>query len=106
MPFGSLLPKEYSFFDFFEQHASKCVEGTQALLHMLRDVGDAAAYAKAIKDIEHAGDTITHHTLETLHKTLPRWIAMRSISSSPAWMTSWISSMPLASVSSCMTSRT
>ena len=69
MPFGSFLPKEYSFFDFFEQHASKCVEGTQALLHMLRDVGDAAAYAKAIKDIEHAGDMITHHTLETLHKT-------------------------------------
>ena len=69
MPFGSFLPKEYSFFDFFEQHASTCVEGTQVLLHLLRDVGDAAAYAKTIKDIEHAGDTITHHTLETLHKT-------------------------------------
>jgi len=69
MPFGSLLPKEYSFFDFFEQHARTCVEGTQALLHMLRDVSAAAAYAKAIKDIEHAGDKITHHTLETLHKT-------------------------------------
>jgi uncharacterized protein len=69
MPFGSLLPKEYSFFDFFEQHASKCVEGTQALLHMLRDVRAAAEYAKIVKDIEHAGDKITHHTLETLHKT-------------------------------------
>ena len=45
MPFGSLLPKEYSFFDFFEQHARTCVEGTQALLHMLRDVQAAAKYA-------------------------------------------------------------
>jgi hypothetical protein len=26
MPFGTLLPKEYSFFDFFEQHTGKCVE--------------------------------------------------------------------------------
>ena len=67
MPFGSLLPKEYSFFDFFEQHARACVEGTQVLLHLLRDVHAAAEYAKAIKDIEHAGDKITHHTLETLH---------------------------------------
>ena len=45
------------------------VEGTQALLHMLRDVRAAAEYAKIVKDIEHAGDKITHHTLETLHKT-------------------------------------
>ena len=29
----------------------------------------AAEYAKIVKDIEHAGDKITHHTLETLHKT-------------------------------------
>jgi predicted phosphate transport protein (TIGR00153 family) len=69
MPFGALLPKEYSFFDFFEQHASKCVEGAQRLLHMLRDIRAAAGHAKEIKEIEHAGDKITHRTLETLHKT-------------------------------------
>ena len=69
MPFGALLPKEYRFFDFFEQHASKCVEGAHALLQMLRDVQTAAGHATAIKEIEHAGDKITHHTMETLHKT-------------------------------------
>jgi predicted phosphate transport protein (TIGR00153 family) len=69
MPFGSLLPKEYSFFDFFEQHASQCVAGARLLLHMLRDVQKAATLAKEIKDVEHAGDRITHRTLETLHKT-------------------------------------
>src|SRR5262245_3799984 len=36
---------------------------------MLRDVQAAAEHAKEIKDIEHAGDKITHHTIETLHKT-------------------------------------
>jgi len=69
MPFGALLPKEYSFFDFFEQHASKCVEGARLLLQLLKSVQDAEALAKEIKEVEHAGDKITHHTVETLHKT-------------------------------------
>src|SRR4029450_3440734 len=63
------LPKEYSFFDFFEQHASTCVAGAQLLLHMLRGARAAAGEGPAIKEIEHAGDKITHHTMETLHKT-------------------------------------
>ena len=69
MPFGGLLPKEYSFFDFFEQHASQCVEGARLLLQLLHKVDMAEALAKEIKEVEHAGDRITHHTLETLHKT-------------------------------------
>ena len=54
MPFGTFLPKEYSFFDFFEQHASTCVAGAQLLLHMLRDARAAAEQAQAIKEIEKA----------------------------------------------------
>src|SRR2546426_5719488 len=69
MPFGTFLPKEYSFFDFFEQHASTCVAGAQLLLRMLRDARAAAEQAQEMKEIEHAGDKITHHTMETLHKT-------------------------------------
>jgi predicted phosphate transport protein (TIGR00153 family) len=69
MPFGSLLPKEYSFFDFFDQHASQCVAGARLLLEMLHNVQKAETLAKEIKDVEHVGDRITHHTLETLHKT-------------------------------------
>lgn len=69
MPFGAFLPKEHSFFDFFEEHASKCVEGARLLLQLLEKVDMAEALAKEIKEVEHAGDTITHHTLERLHKT-------------------------------------
>ena len=69
MPFGVLLPKEYSFFDFFEQHASKCVEGARLLQHLLHNVQNVEALVKEIKEVEHAGDKITHHTIETLHKT-------------------------------------
>ena len=95
---GSLLPKEYSFFDFFEQHAR--VEGAQALLHMLRDVHAAAEYAKAVKDIEHAGDNITHRTLETLHKTFITPLDRDEIHQLISGMDDiWISSMPPASAS-------
>ena len=45
MPFGPLLPKEYSFFDFFEQHASKCVKGARLLLQVLSNVEGAREYA-------------------------------------------------------------
>jgi len=69
MPFGALLPKEYSFFDFFEQHASKCVEGARLLLQLLHNVQSVETLVKEIKEVEHAGDKITHHTIETLHKT-------------------------------------
>jgi uncharacterized protein Yka (UPF0111/DUF47 family) len=69
MPFGMLLPKEDRFFDFFEQHASTCVAGAHLLLHMLRDGCVTAEQAQKMKEIEHAGDKITHHTMETLHTT-------------------------------------
>ncbi len=69
MPFGSFLPKEHSFFDYFEQHAEKCVEAARLLLEALRNLEEADARVKEIKDLEHEGDKITHHTVETLHKT-------------------------------------
>jgi predicted phosphate transport protein (TIGR00153 family) len=69
MPFGALLPKEYSFFDFFEQHAAKSVEAAHELRELLRNVEKSDALTKRIKDLEHEGDKITHHTVETLHKT-------------------------------------
>src|SRR5262245_30685103 len=69
MPFGSFLPKEHSFFDFFEQHATKCVEAAHLLRQAMADVKSSAELIKKIKDVEHEGDKITHTTVETLHKT-------------------------------------
>jgi uncharacterized protein len=69
MPFGNFLPKEVSFFDFFEQHADKCVAGAELLVKLVGSLDQAEKVAKEIKDVEHEGDKITHHTVETLHKT-------------------------------------
>jgi predicted phosphate transport protein (TIGR00153 family) len=63
------LPKDVSFFDHFEKQGQKTVEGCHALLAMVSSRGDIVAQAKAISDIEHECDRITHAVVAQLHKT-------------------------------------
>jgi len=65
----SLIPKEQVFFNLFEAAAKNAHEGALALAAMLDDFTDLPAKAARIKDIEHAGDKITHDTIEKLNKT-------------------------------------
>ena len=67
--FGKLLPKETSFFDFFEQHAALTIEGAKEFLSLASTGANIAAKAKRIKEIEHETDVITHRCVEALHKT-------------------------------------
>lgn len=69
MPFGALLPKEHSFFDFFEQHAATEVDAAHLLREAFRAIDRAEELARKIKDYEHEGDRITHQTVEALHRT-------------------------------------
>ena len=67
--FGRLLPRETSFFDFFERHAAMTLLGCEELLGLATTGANIPARAKRIKEIEHECDTITHHCVEALHKT-------------------------------------
>jgi len=67
--FGRLLPKETSFFDFFEQHAALTVTGAKEFLEMVSEGTRIDSRAKRIADIEHETDVITHRCVEALHKT-------------------------------------
>lgn len=67
--FGRFLPRETSFFDFFEQHASLTIEGTKEFLSLVTTGANIAAKCRRISDIEHETDTITHRCVEALHKT-------------------------------------
>ncbi|HUQ01830.1 MAG TPA: DUF47 domain-containing protein [Kofleriaceae bacterium] len=67
--FGRFLPKETSFFDFFEQHAALTVEGAKEFLSLVTTGANIDAKAKRIADIEHETDVITHRCVEALHKT-------------------------------------
>ena len=66
---GRFLPRETSFFDFFEQHAALTIEGTKEFLSLVTTGANIAAKCRRISDIEHETDTITHRCVEALHKT-------------------------------------
>jgi len=67
--FGRFLPRETSFFDFFEQHAALTIEGTKEFLSLVTTGANISAKCRRISDIEHETDMITHRCVEALHKT-------------------------------------
>ena len=64
-----LMPRETSFFEFFERHAATTVRGCRELLDLANAGTDFQARARRIKDIEHEADSITHDCVEALHRT-------------------------------------
>jgi uncharacterized protein len=69
MVFGRLLPKETSFYDFFDEHGRLTVVGANEFHSMVTSPGNIDAKARRIKEIEHETDVITHRCVEALHKT-------------------------------------
>jgi len=67
-----LMPREGRFFSLFDGHAKLIVDGSLALVEVLRhydNVNDRATGIKAIEDAEHAADRITHETVQLLRTT-------------------------------------
>jgi hypothetical protein len=65
----SLIPREMIFFDLFDEAAKNAHLGALALVDLLEDFRNVPEKVKKIKDIEHAGDKITHTTIEKLNQT-------------------------------------
>ena len=66
---GRLIPRETSFFDFFDEHAALTVMGAKELLALVSDGANIGPRARRIKEIEHEADIVTHRCVEALHKT-------------------------------------
>jgi predicted phosphate transport protein (TIGR00153 family) len=64
----NLLPRETCFFDFFEAHAAKTVEGCELFLQLARGVEDVPALCAKIKEVESLCDQVTHDTAAALHR--------------------------------------
>jgi uncharacterized protein len=60
-----------SFYEAFERHAAQIVLAGKLITEIVRHPERAVELAKAIHDVENAGDIITHETIARLHKT---WI--------------------------------
>lgn len=67
--FRRILPRETSFFDYFEQHGKLINEACRELLAMVSCVADITAKVKRIQEIEHETDDIAHRCIEAIHKT-------------------------------------
>jgi uncharacterized protein len=64
-----LIPKEMVFFDLFEKAAANSHLGAKELQELLVKFDHLPERAKRIKDIEHAGDELTHEVIERLNTT-------------------------------------
>ena len=65
-----LIPKNESFFEFFDGAANNILTGARLLDEILGSSGgDLETRVKTMKDIEHAGDKITHDTVKRLNQT-------------------------------------
>jgi len=66
---GRLLPREGKFFELFDAHADRIVEGARELAAMITSFSELDAHAQRIDGAERAADKITHEAITLLHRT-------------------------------------
>ena len=72
MIFGKLLPREGNFFELFNQHGAKIVEGSRAFMAMVQNYADTderERHAAEVDKAERQADKITAEVNRLLHKT-------------------------------------
>lgn len=65
----TLLPKDTSFFDLFDQLAGKVLDAARKLEEMLERWDNIEVRVREMKDLEHECDAITHRTFDKLNLT-------------------------------------
>ncbi len=72
MLFGKLMPRDGNFFELFNQHAARIVEGAKSFILLIENYGDASLREKYTEEVGHAerqADRITAEVNRLLHKT-------------------------------------
>lgn len=68
-PRMQLIPRDERFFELFNRSAQNNLEAARRFLEMLESGQDFDRKARRLKDIEHAGDEITHEIFSALART-------------------------------------
>jgi hypothetical protein len=66
---GRLMPREEKFFELFNAHAERIVEGSRELAGMMSSFAELEQHAQRIDGAERAADKITHEAITLLHRT-------------------------------------
>jgi uncharacterized protein len=77
--FQRLLPKEFNFYGYFEQHIEVTIQATDELLKITQEGTDIDGTIKKIKELEKEADAITHKCTDALHITFITPIERSSI---------------------------
>lgn len=64
-----LIPRNYLFYDLFEQSAHNLVTGAEAMVDLMEHFENVDMKAARMKELERIGDGIIHEIVEELHKT-------------------------------------
>jgi uncharacterized protein len=64
-----VIPREMKFFEMFVEMSSNLTTGARVLVELFQRHNDVVATVQKIKDIEHAGDDLTHALLKKLNQT-------------------------------------
>ena len=65
----SLIPRNYQFYDLFEESALKLVAAAELLSDMLAHFENVEMKTARIKELEHEADNITHEIYKQVHQT-------------------------------------
>ncbi len=63
------VPQEERFFELFAQSAENITKGAALLHQLVMEDGTAAEMRRAIEEVEHEGDIITHEIADRLNRT-------------------------------------
>ncbi len=64
-----IIPRDHEFFVLFQKASDNIVEGAERLKELLDQFDDLKERARAIEEVEHKGDTITHDIIRKLNTT-------------------------------------
>ena len=64
-----LIPKNVDFFEFFDAAANNILKGARLLDDIIADDSGIEEKVRLMKEIEHAGDKVTHDTVKKLNQT-------------------------------------
>ncbi|HMM55206.1 MAG TPA: DUF47 family protein [Candidatus Desulfobacillus sp.] len=67
--FGSLMPKEGRFFEYFVELAEHILQASRELAELMDSFDDVERRAYNIETIEKNGDKVTHAAIDMLHRT-------------------------------------
>lgn len=65
----SLIPKEEKFFDIFEEASDNMIKAALAFRELVSNWSPQSPQIKIIRDLEHAGDRMTHELIDKLNRS-------------------------------------